>query len=145
MMMALGAVAVGLLMLTRVAQSAGKGATHAHRISQAEARAVAVIENIRSAPAAIVSCLATTATPNWGTCETQCRTLFGPDACRFLNLASPSDTTGQAFAIDTTKTSVTTGTPPFIQVSVFWVDDGPAVDGPLMHKVVLQSATTSDR
>lgn len=113
-MISLGIVLVGLVALFRILGSSIAGSATASRLSQAQARATVILENVRNAPASTLGCLTAQLPANWGTCETDCRnaqTMAGAplDKCVFQpasmstipgpamqTMASGFDTGGQA-------------------------------------------------
>jgi Tfp pilus assembly protein PilV len=79
-------VLVGMLALFQTLGTSVTGSSTAAKLSQAQQRAVMVMENIRVAPPAALECLRATVASNWVSCEAICRanltgTNIGADAC----------------------------------------------------------------
>jgi Tfp pilus assembly protein PilV len=79
-MISLALVLVGMLGLFKVLSSAIGGSSTSSKMSQAQMRAVTILENIRHAPVtptqSVLSCLATTAASSWSACETMCASML---------------------------------------------------------------------
>lgn len=84
----MGLVMVGMLALLRVLGSAITGSASASHFTQAELRAGSLLEAMRLAPAAALTCLSTTASASWSTCGAS------------FALLAPLDRTGQRYVID---------------------------------------------
>jgi len=69
----LAVVLGGMLAMLSVLSSSAAGSVSAARVDQAEARAQAILESIRVAPAAALECLAVTAPADWSRCQSSCR------------------------------------------------------------------------
>jgi Tfp pilus assembly protein PilV len=114
-LISLAVVLVGLLALFRTLATSVSGSATASRLSQAQQRAVMVMEAIRIAPRAALDCLATTQATNWATCEATCRgtqTSAKPDWCVFKTLTvstggaklrSASDANLQSYSLVTSN------------------------------------------
>jgi Tfp pilus assembly protein PilV len=78
-------VLVGMLALFQTLGTSVTGTSTASKLSQAQQRAVMVMENIRIAPPEALECLRTTLPSSWDQCETTCRNHFAGtatgDAC----------------------------------------------------------------
>ena len=66
-------VLVGMLALFQTLGTSVTGSSTASKLSQAQQRAVMVMENIRIAPTPALECLRNTAASLWNTCEDICR------------------------------------------------------------------------
>jgi hypothetical protein len=136
------------------------GSSTASKLTQAQQRAVLIMEAIRVAPTAALTCLANTASSSWSTCEATCRAnLTSPsaDACIFTsltvnntNLKAASDVNQQSyFLVATNGTNLPVSKVQVVgsgghvyeaQVVIGWRDDntsGPSVTP--AHAVVLRS------
>jgi type II secretory pathway pseudopilin PulG len=69
-------VLVGMLALFQTLGTSVTGSSTASRMSQAQQRAVMIMESIRTAPAEALECLRTTAPTDWQSCEATCRNHF---------------------------------------------------------------------
>ncbi len=72
-LLSLTLVMIGMLALFRILGSSISGSATASRVSQAQARAVLILENMRNAPASTLTCLANQLPSAWAACETDCR------------------------------------------------------------------------
>ena len=144
-MISLVVITIGMLGIYRVLSTSIKGSSTALRYNQAQVRVQQVIEAMRTAPAAVLNCLAMAPASDWGLpggCETQCRAALGPgasaQACVFVTLASSGqaqDPGTQQYAViydaaDPTGAGSTfvvrtggTGRVYDVQVTVGWNDD----------------------
>ncbi len=152
----LAIVLIGMLGMFRALTAAIVGSSSAQRMTQAQARLQQVTEAIRSAPANVLTCLSTTAVPNWAQCEALCRTTLGPaassDTCIFYTLQAANqatDRTRQQYAVvsdpndarrRTTQVLLTglTGRVYDVLVTVGWNDNGTA--SPPEHRITMRSA-----
>lgn len=165
-LISLGVVLVGMLALFRTLGTAVTGSMTASRFSQAQQRAVLVMESIRSAPKLAMTCLlGQPDSSGWVSCETICKstnTTIKPDACMYVTLAptptaamqlsDTQDANGQNYFVvpqpgSTTSTSKpksivkaagTDGSVSEIQVVVGWRDDNTTTGDP-DHSIVLRS------
>jgi Tfp pilus assembly protein PilV len=83
-------VLVGMLALFQTLGTSVTGSSTASKLSQAQHRAVMVMENIRVAPQAALDCLRTTDASSWKDCETVCRATWPTatmDACVYSTFA----------------------------------------------------------
>lgn len=156
-MIALAVVLVGMLGLFRVLSVSVVGSSSAVRFTQAQARAGQILEAIRVAPPAAVSCLASKTADQWATCETTCLgalsgVLPSPQACVFTTLSTTSqdkDRTNEPYFLvyDTTTPSRssyvaaggTSGHLYDVQVTIGWNDDNTTTSPPA-HRVTFNSA-----
>jgi type II secretory pathway pseudopilin PulG len=87
-------VLVGMLALFQTLGTSVTGSSTASKLSQAQQRAVMVMENIRIAPSAALECLRTTAALSWDACEATCRAQFpgtpSQDLCVYKTLVKPN-------------------------------------------------------
>jgi type II secretory pathway pseudopilin PulG len=74
LLMSLIVIVVGMMVIFRVLSSSVQGGQQSSRVAQAQQRAEAIIEAIRLAPSAAITCLTTTAPAAWGgaNCEQTC-------------------------------------------------------------------------
>lgn len=159
-LISLGIVLVGMLALFRTLGTAVTGSMTASRFSQAQQRAVLIMENLAAAAAldsSVYSCLVNNAASAWAGCETICQTVTGSsataDSCTYITL-SPSGTVGLKDQSDannqnyflvtsggnnsTQATVAGSGRLFEFQVAVGWRDDN-ATSGTPDHSVVLRS------
>jgi Tfp pilus assembly protein PilV len=94
-LISLGLVVIGMLGMFASLSTATNGSSAASRLSQAQARAQAIVEAIRVSPAATLDCLATTPANNWAGCE-----LTGAGAC-LTNLGSDAGAPSADFCVYT--------------------------------------------
>jgi Tfp pilus assembly protein PilV len=88
-LISLAVVLVGMLGMFRTLATSVTGSSTASKLTQAQQRAVLIMEAIRVAPTAALICLANTASSGWSSCEATCRdnlTLASADACVFTSL-----------------------------------------------------------
>jgi Tfp pilus assembly protein PilV len=111
-LISLAIVLIGMLALFRTLAVSVAGAGTSSHISQAQLRAAAILESIRSAPKSALDCLTINTPPSWGACETTCLNAYPtsttptvtPQACIFTTasvaqLKGPmTSTTGTAAA-----------------------------------------------
>src|SRR6266545_952435 len=88
-------VLVGMLALFQTLGTSVTGSSTAAKLSQAQQRAVMVMENIRVAPRPALECLRTTVASGWEGCEAICRasltgTSIGADACVYESFSVPN-------------------------------------------------------
>ena len=127
-MISLAVMLIGMMGMFSALGTSIRGTGFASRFSQAQGRAVAIIEAIRNAPASTLTCLNNTAATNWTTCEADCRSnqtgagatlaqscIF--TAASFSNVAGPPsasyvdqrvDRSGQQYALVYSNASPTT-------------------------------------
>jgi Tfp pilus assembly protein PilV len=160
-LVALGMVLVGMLAMFRVLGTSVSGSSTASRLSQAQTRAITILESIRHSPSLALACLAANPPSNWASCEQICWSALPTpryDACiytmsRFSIVKSPAGTTlgqtvdrsQQAYVLDTNST---TGSAVAlggvnnnvydVQVVVGWNDDNTATLPP-QHTVRLRT------
>jgi Tfp pilus assembly protein PilV len=160
-LISLAVVLVGMLALFRTLGTAVTGSMTASRFSQAQQRAVLVMESIRSSPVAAMSCLlAATDASGWLACETTCKTVAtSADSCIYVTLTptptksmqldNTKDSNGQSYYVVASSSSASKpisqvraagsyGQAAEIQVVVGWRDDG-ALSGDPDHSVILRS------
>ena len=87
-MISMGLVLIGMLALFRVLVTSITGSAAASHFTQAELRAETLVETIRLAPAATLTCLSATASANWSTCGAS------------YAVAAPTDRNGQRYVLD---------------------------------------------
>lgn len=87
-MISMALVLVGMLALFRVLGTSISGSATASHFSQAELRAETLVEAIRMAPPAALTCLSTTAPASWSTCGAS------------FALGASTDRNGQAYLLD---------------------------------------------
>jgi type II secretory pathway pseudopilin PulG len=71
-LVALGMVLVGMLAMFRVLGTSVNGSSTASRLSQAQMRAITILESIRHSPRLALECLSVTAPTDWRNCEQIC-------------------------------------------------------------------------
>ncbi|MDB4965328.1 MAG: hypothetical protein JWN44_1017 [Myxococcales bacterium] len=162
-LISLAVVLVGMLALFKTLTTSITGSMTASRLTQAQQRAILVMESIRVAPKTALLCLvSTTPASNWTNCETTCLTAltgFGKskDSCVYvtlnngLPLKADTDANAQKYYVVSTNasgpvTSVTT--PPGAgltatlfeaQVVIGWNDANTSAASDPDHYVVLRS------
>jgi Tfp pilus assembly protein PilE len=103
-MISLALVLVGMLALFRVIGTSVRGSSTSSRLSQAQTRAITILESFRQSPALALGCLAnTSAVASWANCEAICLatlTTAKYDGCiytmdRFSILSQPASDMGQ--------------------------------------------------
>ena len=72
-LISLAVMLVGMMGMFSALGTSIRGTSFASKFSQAQDRAVAIIEAIRNAPASTLTCLNNTTADNWATCEADCR------------------------------------------------------------------------
>jgi prepilin-type N-terminal cleavage/methylation domain-containing protein len=72
-MISLVVMLVGIMAMFSALGTSIRGTSFASRFSQAQDRAVAIIEATRNAPASTLTCLNNTTADNWANCEADCR------------------------------------------------------------------------
>jgi Tfp pilus assembly protein PilV len=87
-MISMGLVLIGMLALFRVLVTSITGSAAASHFTQAELRAETLLETIRLAPAATLTCLSATASASWSTCGAS------------YAVAAPTDRNGQRYVLD---------------------------------------------
>jgi Tfp pilus assembly protein PilV len=87
-MISMGLVLIGMLALFRVLVTSITGSAAASHFTQAELRAETLVEAIRLAPAATLTCLSATASASWSTCGAS------------YAIAAPIDRNGQRYVLD---------------------------------------------
>ncbi|MEO6953304.1 MAG: prepilin-type N-terminal cleavage/methylation domain-containing protein [Polyangia bacterium] len=138
LMMSLVVIVVGMLAIFRVISTSVVATSTSSRVSQAQARSSTIIEAIRLAPAAAITCLKATAVSGWATCEVTCKNsqtapgTASPSSCiftangvgGFATLRGPNtgaafgapvqtqqyDRLGQQYFLNTNITAPTAGT-----------------------------------
>ena len=103
-MISMGIVLVGMLVLFGVLGTSISGSSTASRVSQAETRAITILESIRHSPPLALSCLAQNIPANWSACEQVCLNALTQqnfDGCiytmsRFSIVHAPGQDMGQA-------------------------------------------------
>jgi Tfp pilus assembly protein PilV len=90
-MISMGLVLIGMLALFRVLVTSITGSAAASHFTQAELRAETILEAIRLAPAATLTCLSATASSSWSTCGAS------------YTMAVPADRNGQRYVLDATS------------------------------------------
>jgi Tfp pilus assembly protein PilV len=99
-MISMGIVLVGMLALFSVLGTSINGSSSASRITQAETRAITILESIRHSPPLALACLVNNGGPaNWSACEQLCLTALpnqNYDGCiytlgRFTVVNAPTD------------------------------------------------------
>jgi len=96
-MISLAVVLVGMLALFKTLGSSLSGSMTASRLTQAQQRAVLVMEAIRVAPKPALNCLVGSASADWDGCETLCKSNLininasaTIDSCIYKNLSKNS-------------------------------------------------------
>lgn len=162
-LISLAVVMVGMLALFKTLSTSIVGSATASRLTQAQQRAVLVMESIRVAPKAVLSCLVSTnPAANWTACETTClTTLTGTtktkDSCTYVSLnqglilKADTDSNAQKYYVVSTNASgpITQVTlPPSAgltaalyesQVVIGWNDENTDASSNPAHYVVLRS------
>ena len=161
-LISLAVVLVGMLAMFRTLATSVNGSSTASKLTQAQQRAVLVMESIRTAPTTALDCLVGNVSSSWGTCEAGCRTTqssAGADACLFTTLtmsstklAAGKDVNQQNYYV---VTSNATGFPVTAakksgvsshiyeaQIVIGWRDDNTTTGNP-DHTVVLRSGVFS--
>jgi type II secretory pathway pseudopilin PulG len=163
-MISLVIVLVGMLALFKVLSTAVVGSSTASKLSQAQTRAMTILESIRHSPKVALSCLSTTPNPsNWKTCEQTCLSQLTNqkwDSCiytidRFSVISGPDPTGANPYATGPTggqfadrnqqnyvvdaKSAVTIAGPNNnvfdVDITVGWNDDGSASTSAGYHSV----------
>ncbi|HEX4460872.1 MAG TPA: type II secretion system protein [Polyangia bacterium] len=162
-LISLAVVLIGMMALFRTLGTAITGSMTASRFSQAQQRAVLVMESIRSAPKLAMTCLlAQSDASTWSGCETICKattTYTSADSCMYVTLSPTplksmqlndnADSNGQNYFVvqnpsdltkprSSVKAGGTDGSLAEIQVVVGWRDDN-TLTGTPDHSVVLRS------
>jgi type II secretory pathway pseudopilin PulG len=147
-MISLALVLVGMLALFKVLTTSISGTSTSSRLSQAQVRAITILESIRHSPMntfgnpVVLSCLQTNNPSNWTACETLCKSLLtapSQDACLFtlpsFSVIKEAGTAGtqvrdrsqQFYIMDTNNSSVTlagtNGKVFDVQLIIGWNDD----------------------
>jgi type II secretory pathway pseudopilin PulG len=129
-LISLAVVLVGMLALFKTLATSVTGSMTASRLTQAQQRAILVMENMRVAPKLVLNCLvSTTPASNWTTCENTCLTNLPAatnksiDSCTYYNLKHSTGTL-PVIALDTDAANQnyfvvsTIGSNPYTNVSL---------------------------
>jgi Tfp pilus assembly protein PilV len=151
-------VLVGMLALFRTLGSSLVGSSTASKLTQAQQRAVTVMENIRIAPRPALECLRGPVT-GWSTCETTCRANLAAasaDSCIYSSLSIPgthqqagTDRNLQNYfvvgdsnpsgGVSSVTVKGTTGRVYDVQVVIGWRDDNDPTKTVPDHSVAVRS------